>query len=213
MNKRVLIADTGAWSPDVLEAVEECGVIVDGFVEFYDGAKCDKLYGGKTAIWWENAAMYAGTHVIVHGLGTRDRRDIVSRAHSVGLKFATVKHPTARIPKSCKLGYGTFVGPGVVMGSQTTTGIHTTINRGALIGHDVVLGDYVTVSPGANIAGCCKVGNGSYVAMGALMLDNQSIAQDTIVAAGALVTKTYTESNIKLMGIPARIKERNIRGK
>lgn len=215
MSHRVLVVDVGAWAPDVAEAIEEAGIQVDGFVEFFDGRKVrtEAPKVGKPVIWWEDASIYSGSHYLIHGLGTQDRAAEVSMAQSIGFRFATFRHPTARVPKSCKLGTGVFVGPGVVMGSRTKIGNHVTINRGAIIGHDVVLNDYVTVSPGANMAGLVEIGRGTYLGMGSIILDNRKIGDYSIVGAGAVVTRDYPENHIQLLGVPARITKRNIRGK
>jgi acetyltransferase EpsM len=208
----IIIADTGAWARDVMEAVEESGYHVKAFMEFWDASKCTDKSLGLPIVWWEDCAQYIYNYVLVHGLGTQNKEEIVSRAATLGFRFATFIHGTARVPKSCKLGKGVFVGPGVVMGSDCQIGDHVTINRHATIGHDVKLGTFVNVSPGANIAGLVEIGRGTYVAMGSCILDTKKIGDYCIVAAGAVVTKNFG-NNLKLMGVPARIVEKNIRGK
>jgi len=211
---KALIADTGNWARDVKEAIEEAGITVDGFVEFSDirNTTAEQPRLKEKVIWWEDAIIYTGSHVLIHGLGTKRRKQCISIAHSIGFKFATFVHPTARVPKSCKLGYGVFIGPGVVMGSDCYIGNHVTINRAAIIGHDVVLKEFVNVSPGANIAGMVTVGEGTYVAMGAKILDTKEVGKDCIVGAGAVVTKNFG-NNVQLIGMPAKVTKENIAGK
>lgn len=211
---KMFIADTGNWARDVKEALEDGGITVDGFVEFTDKRNCDANQPRlkEKVIWWEDAIMYTGSHMLVHGLGVKRREEYISIAHSIGFKFATFVHPTSRVPKSCKLGYGVFIGPGVIMGSDCFIGNHVTINRGVIIGHDVVLKDFVNVSPGANIAGMVTVGKRTYVAMGAKILDTKHIGEDCIVGAGAVVTKNFGDK-VQLIGMPAKVTKENIAGK
>ena len=106
---------------------------------------------------------------------------LAEQAAARGFRFATIIHPTARVPASCGVGEGVIVGAGVVVGSRARLGRHVFLNRGALVGHHTVIHDYVSVMPGANIAGFCTLDEAAYVAIGAVIVDRISIGAGSVV--------------------------------
>lgn len=211
---KVLIADTGPFCRDVCESIEECGIEVDGYIEFYDAHRCkteaDRLK--KPIIWWKDVAQYAGTHALVHGKSEIERENHVSRMELLGMNYATFVHSKAHVCKSVKLGKGCYVAAGCVIGTDSVVGNHVMFHRGCIIGHDVVLGDYSSVAPTAICAGGSSVGRGTFVGIGANIVDGKSVGDYCIVGAGAVITKHWG-NNLKLMGVPAKVVKTKIRGR
>src|SRR5262249_6489990 len=108
--------------------------------------------------WVDDVARLAATHVAVCGLGTTHRWAYIEQAAALGLRFATVVHPTAHVPAASQVGEGSIVGASVVVGAYAAIGRHVLLNRGSMIGHHTVVEDYVSVLPGANVAGSCRIG-------------------------------------------------------
>lgn len=52
------------------------------------------------------------------------------------------------------------------------------------------------------------VGSGCWICQRSLLLQGSQVKSGSIVAAGAVVTKTITEENVLLAGVPATIKKR-----
>lgn len=206
----LLILGTRDFSFEIAELAEETGEFeVAGFVENLSRDRCRERFEGLPIHWIDDAHELASTHVAICGLGTTKRRRIAEEAATQGLRFATIVHPTARVPASATIGEGSIVSAGVVIGTRATLGRHVFLNRGALVGHHTILGDYVSVMPGSNIAGLCKIEDAAYVAIGAVIVDRISVGTGSVVGAGAVVVSDVP-AGAQVMGVPARIVKEQI---
>ncbi len=208
--KPLLVLGTRDFSFEIAELAEETGTFeVSGFVENLCRERCDDTLEGRPIHWIDDAGSLADTHLAVCGLGTTRRRVLAEQAAARGFRFATIIHPTARVPASCGVGEGVIVGAGVVVGSRARLGRHVFLNRGALVGHHTVIHDYVSVMPGANIAGFCTLDEAAYVAIGAVIVDRISIGAGSVVGAGAVVVNDVP-AHVQVVGVPARVVKEKI---
>ena len=201
----LLVLGTRDFSYEIAELAEETGEFeVTGFVENLSRERCDDKLEGLPIHWIDDVDALAETHLTVCGIGTTRRRIFAEQAAAHGLRFATVVHPTARVPASATLGEGSIVSAGAVVGTRATLGRHVFLNRGALIGHHTTFGDYVSVMPGANIAGFCNIEEAAYVAIGAVIVDRITVGAGSLVGAGAVVVRDVPPS-AQVTGVPARV--------
>lgn len=187
------------------------GYKVEAFVENLDPSRCGETVDGLPIIWIDELQKLASSHLAVCGIGTTERWRYAEQAEALGMRFATLAHPSARISQNAELGDGTFVSAGAVISTKTITGKHVFINRGVMVGHHVRLDDYVSLQCGANVAGLAEIGSRTYIGMSAVILDRVKIGRGCIVAAGSVVTKDAPD-RVQLMGIPARIVKTDIEG-
>ncbi len=110
--------------------------------------------------------------------------------------------PTAVLPRSLRVGSGTFINAAAVVGSATFIGAHSLINRAVSIGHHCMLGDFVSIGPGATLASNIRVGEGATIGVGATVVPNISIGQNAVVGAGSLVRKDIPDNGF-VAGNPA----------
>jgi len=212
-NKPLLILGTGSFAVEIAEVASEIpGVVVAGFVENLDRARCAEPLDGRRVYWIDELGALAATHRVVCGLGTTHRSRFTEQAEALHCEFATLMHPTARVPASSSLGKGTILHPGVIVASHTRLGAHVCVNRAATIGHHTQVGDFVTIGPGVNLAGNCRIGNAVYIGIGATIIDHVTIGPHSVVGAGAVVTEDVPE-RVLVVGVPAKILKRNIEGK
>ena len=210
---KLLILGTRTFAPEIADVASDVpGVEIAGFVENIDRARCSETLEGLPVLWVDDVAALARNHLAVCALGTTQRSRFIEQVSALGMRFATIVHPTARVSRNSKVGEGSIVCPGVVVATRTTIGRHVILNRGALIGHHTTVGDYCSIMPGANIAGACAIGEATYVGMGALVLDHHTVGSRSVVAAGSVVTRDVPD-NVQVMGMPAKIVREQIEGR
>jgi len=132
----------------------------------------------------------AGAPFIASAFVPSRRRALIEQAEALGLTRApAVIDPTAILPRSARVGDGSYINAGVVIGALSIIGEGVLVNRGASLGHHTVLGDFVSIGPSATLAGNIHVGAGSLIGAGATILPDVRIGMDAIVSAGAVVRK------------------------
>jgi len=209
----LLVLGTRPFSVEIADIAEDSGRFrVAGFVENLDRERCREPLGGLPVHWIEDVGALAETHLAVCGLGTTRRSLFTDQAAALGLRFATIVHPTARVSRTATLGEGTIVSAGAIVAAQAEIGRHVLLNRAALVGHHTVIGDYASLQSGANVAGSCRIGEAAYIAMGAIVLDHLSIGRESVVGAGAVVSEDVP-ANVQVVGVPARIVKEGVTGR
>ena len=212
-NLKLLICGTRTLAAEVADLASEIpGVEVCGFVENMDRTRCEQPFEGKPVYWVDDVAKMADSNVAVCALATTHRSRFTAQMEALGMRFATLVHPTARISPRSTLGEGCVISVGVIVAAHTHLGRHVFVNRGALIGHHTKVGDHASIMPGANVAGNCVVGEAAYVGMSAVVIDNLKVGAHSIVGAGAVVTRDVPD-NVQVVGVPAKIVKENVAGK
>ena len=210
---KLLILGTRTFAPEIADVASDVpGVEIAGFVENMDRSRCSKTLEGLPIHWVDDVASLSDTHLAVCALATTQRSRFIEQVSSLGMRFATIVHPAARISRNSTVGEGSIVFPGVMIATRTTIGRHVILNRGALIGHHTTIGDYCSVMPGANIAGACTIGEATYVGMGALVLDHHAVGTRSVIGAGSVVTRDVAD-NVQVIGAPAKIVREQIEGR
>ena len=213
MQKPVLILGTRSLAVEVMDLISNIpGYVVAGFVENMERSRCAQPLEGYPVYWIDQIPDLAATHWGICALSTTQRRAYVEQVAAMGLRLATLVHPTARVSARAQLGEGCFVSALATVATHTRLGRSVFVNRGALIGHHTTIGDYCTIQPGANVAGAITMGENTYVGMGAVVLDKLAIGRGCVIAAGAVVTQDLPD-RVQVMGVPARITKTNIEAK
>ena len=208
----LLVLGTTPFATEIADVATDAGFEVVGYVENLDRARCASELDGRPVHWIDDCQPLVATHVAVCGLGTTRRSVFTEQAAGLGLRFATILHPTAHVSRTSTVAEGSIVGVNVVVAAHATIGRHVLLNRGSMIGHHTQIGDYVSVLPGANIAGACVVGRAAYIAMGSVVIDRITIGEESVVAAGAVVVEDVP-ANVQVVGVPARIVRREVHGR
>jgi sugar O-acyltransferase (sialic acid O-acetyltransferase NeuD family) len=119
-----------------------------------------------------------------------------------GASLQSVCHPAAIVSPSARIGPGSAVLAGAIIGPRATLGRGVIINHAASVDHDCWIGDYSNVSPGARFGGCVTTGPRTFVGLNASVLQGLRIGSDATVGAGAVVTQRVEEGTT-VVGIPA----------
>lgn len=210
--RRLLILGTGTFAMEVADLVDDIGGWeIVGFVASLPPYQPGDTILGLPVYWVDELGRFDNSYRAVCALVTTRRWKFIEQVTALGIPFATIIHPTARVSRRATVGEGSVISAGVQISTHTHIGKHVIVNRGALIGHHDIIHDYVTISPGANIAGSVTIGTRTYVGMGAIVIEKRTIGSQVAVGAGALVTHDIRD-RVRVTGLPARVVEENIEG-
>lgn len=132
------------------------------------------------------------------------RTELIIQAQKLGLVLSPpLIDPNAIIARSVRIGDGSFINAGVVIGAVSIIGSGVLVNRAASLGHHVILGDNVSIGPGATLAGNIHVGSGSMIGAGATILPDIRVGNNALVAAGSVVRK-HVPDGVLVAGNPAQ---------
>ena len=209
----LLILGTGRLAIEIADLASEiAGYQVVGFVENEDRNRCAESLDGFPILWIDDIVELKDSHLAVCGLATTHRKRFTDQIDRLGMRYATLVHPSARVSPSAALSEGYVVSAGVIIAAQVRLGRNIFVNRGALIGHHTAIGDLCTLGPGVNIAGSCEINEQVYFGSGAIVTDHIAIGRQSVIGPGALVTMAVPE-RVMMLGAPARIVKRDIDGK
>jgi sugar O-acyltransferase (sialic acid O-acetyltransferase NeuD family) len=147
-----------------------------------------------------------GAQFVVCAFAPQRRGELIALALSLGLRKAkAIIDPTAIIPRSLRVGAGSYINAGVVIGAMSMIGEGVLVNRAASLGHHTVLGDRVSIGPGATLAGNIHVGEGVVIGAGAVIHPDARIGAGAVISAGSVVRKNVPEGAL-VAGNPAVIR-------
>lgn len=113
-----------------------------------------------------------------------------------------------------QIGY-TYIGEGCFLASDTgiargsvnettTIGKNSVIAQGTKIGHGSIIGSECHLASNVSIAGNVTLGDRCFLGSGVTIRPQTALGSDTVVGVGSVVVKSILESNMLLMGVPAK---------
>jgi sugar O-acyltransferase (sialic acid O-acetyltransferase NeuD family) len=131
------------------------------------------------------------------------RAQCFERGIAAGLRPISLKHRSAMISPSAKIGPGTVVMPGAIINHGAHVGRNCIINSGAIVEHECVIDDHVHLSPRAALGGNVRIRQFAHIGMGAVVLPNTEVGMQSTVGAGAVVLHDIGP-NLVVVGVPAK---------
>ena len=119
-------------------------------------------------------------------------------------RFPALVDPTSVIARTARIGTGSVINAGVIVGANTTVGEFVHVNRSASIAHDDVIEDYVSIGPGAVLAGSVTVRTGAFLGAGVTCAPERTIGANAVVGAGAVVLHDVPPGSV-VVGNPAKV--------
>ena len=131
------------------------------------------------------------------------RRELWKSAETLGCNPAeALIDPTAILPQAIRVGTGSYINAGCVIGAETLIDAAVLINRATNIGHHAIIGSFVSIGPGVSLAGNIRVGSGTVIGAGTTILPNIRIGENAIVSAGSVVRENVPDNGF-VAGNPA----------
>ena len=208
----LLILGTGTFAMEVADLVSDITdprYTIVGFAASLPPYEPGSTMLGLPVYWVDELGRFDASHRAVCALVSTRRHRFVEQARELGMRFARIIHPTARVSRTASVREGAIISAGVLVASYSEVAEHVVVNRGAILGHHVRIGECATISPGANLAGAVEVGERAYIGMGAQILEKRRIGEGAIIGAGAVVTRDVP-ARTKVMGVPARVVEEDV---
>lgn len=207
MSRSLLVFGGGGHGKVVADAALAAGLRVLGFADDDASLRGDVILGlPVSAIGIEEAAALCNAHSaeLVLAIGDNRRRaNMFDRALALGLRMATIVHPSAVVAPSASVGVGTVVFARAVINPDCRIGDDVIVNTAASLDHDNLIGTHAHISPGAVLGGTVTVGEGTHVGIGVCVRNNITIGAWSVVGAGAAVVSDVPD-DVVAYGVPAR---------
>jgi sugar O-acyltransferase (sialic acid O-acetyltransferase NeuD family) len=149
-------------------------------------------------------AIPAGAEVFIAVGDNLHRAQVAARLEALGVRLATLRHPSATISSFASVGEGTLIMPRAVINAGAILGGNCVLNSGAIVEHDCVIDNFVHLSPAACTGGNVHIGEAAHLGIGAIVLPGVSVGARAVVGAGCVVHRNLPE-NVVAVGVPARI--------
>lgn len=147
---------------------------------------------------------YKEKDLFVLALGNpQDKKKVVKRISSKGVKYLTFIHPTAIIGENVSIGQGVIICPNVTITCDIQIGDFVTINVNASIGHDVEIGPYSTLSGHSDVTGRAVLGEEVFLGSHAIVTPKTIVEDRAVVGAGTVAIRKV-KSNTTIFGVPAK---------
>jgi len=179
-------------------------------IGFYDDSNTSEIYNnypilGKTDnIIDDYKNKLFDAVIIAIGYNHMNIRALIFNKLKNIVPFANIIHSSAYVDKSCKLGEGIFILPGVVIDFEVIIEDNVLINTGTIIAHHSRIGAHSFIAPGVHVAGLVNIEEKCFIGIGSIIKDCINIKTLSVIGAGTLVLKD-TEENSVSVGSPARI--------
>ena len=185
MNKLIIIG-AGGHGKVIADIAQKLGRYEE--IVFLDDRGVKEELGfpiiGKTS----DVQKYVNSADFFVAIGDRGVRcEFIEKLLSIGATVPTLIHPSAIIGSNVKIGVGSAIMAGVVIGPCAVIGKGVIVNTCSSIDHDCKVGDYCHISVGVHLAGTVTLGKKVIIGAGAIVKNNVNIADDCILDAGAVV--------------------------
>jgi len=201
----VLLAASGL-ARAVAAAVEAVGTqrivgVLDDNPEVHGSALAGVSIVGSIS----DAAKISGVQFVVCAGGGAARISIVRRLTRLGIgddRFASILHPSAQIPSSCRIGRGSIALGNVVLTADVTVGSHVVLMPQVVLTHDDDVADFATICAGAVLGGNVSVGSAAYVGMSASVRQGVHVGIGSTLGMGSVLLTDLPDGQV-WVGVPA----------
>lgn len=120
------------------------------------------------------------------------------------VNFPNLIDPSVILGDYRRIGVGNLICAGSILTIEYTLGNFDIINLDCTIGHEALIEDFVTLYPSVNVSGNVKIGNTTEIGTGSQIIQGIEIEENVVAGAGAVIVKNV-ESNVTIVGSPAKV--------
>lgn len=133
-------------------------------------------------------------HVAISGVTGKLAR--VAKLKDLGFEIIQVRHPSASVARSARVGIGAFLGPLTLIGPEAEIGDYAQINNAASVAHHSRVGVCARLSDGVRLAGRVVVGDRSFLGLGVTVNERITIGADTTIVSGVSVFRDIPANSL-----------------
>lgn len=204
MPQRLLILGAGSHGRTVADLAAECGWAVVGFTDREERPDRPEILGRDAdTVSLFRAGRFETAIVGVGNSALGRRAELFDLLKQSAIAVACLIHARAVVARSSRVGEGSVVFPGSVLGARVEVGDNVVIYSGVVAEHDCRIADHAYLSPGVVLSGGVRVETGAFLGAGAVLLPGLTVGKDAVVAAGAVVVRDVSAGET-VIGTPAR---------
>jgi len=206
----------------LLEPTKEVGIhstaIVSAGANIHPSAYIGPYCIVGEAVISENVCLQS--HVVIKDNVTIGKNTVIDSGTVIGTRgMAWIWDEDGKRVMQPQVG-GVIVGEDCIIGSNisivrgsltenTIIGSGTVIAHGSMIGHGALVGELVHFANNVSLAGNARIGNRVFLGSSCVVSSNVSVEEGCIVGAGSVVTKSFSEKNVTIAGVPAQVLKRD----
>jgi len=204
VSRRLLILGAGGHGRAVADLAAEAGWTVAGFTD--RGSRAQVLGTDREVAALARAGTIDAGVVGVGNSAMQRRAELWALLRECDLPTPSLVHPRAIVSRSSRVGDGSVVFGGCVLGVGTEVGVNGVCYSGVIVEHDCRIGDHCYLSPGVVLSGDVTIERGAFLGAGAVVVPGVRIGAGAVVAAGAVVIDDVPPG-ATVIGVPARARE------
>lgn len=205
--KDLIIYGSGGLAKEVIQLINDINSIKQewNILGFIDDTRPDfnKPICGYRILGSSEVLKDYNSYNIVLAIGDpKKKKMIYEKTEGYNLNFPTLIHPTA------KVGYGSTIGMGSILGIDTIVSVNVNIgqfvllNMRSVIGHDVTIGDFSSCLVNSVVAGSVTIQEGVLIGSNSVIMERTFIGKEAKIGMGAIVYFDVPEKHIVMTKPP-----------
>ena len=123
------------------------------------------------------------------------RLKIFGRLKKAKFNLPIIKSPHSILSRYSKIGEGTIIMHGAIVGPNVKIGKNCIINSNSLIEHGSTIGDNTHIATSVTINGNVKIGSNTFIGSGTIIKQKIIIGDNSIVEMGQVIFKNYPSNS------------------
>ncbi len=115
------------------------------------------------------------------------RRLVAEKLEYLSYKLPNIISPFSVRSQRSSIGFGNFIGHGVIINNSVDIKNHCIVNSKALLEHDVIVNSFCHISTGVILNGGVEIGEGSFIGSGTIVREGIKIPPHSIISAGSRI--------------------------